>query len=145
MSSTPSEFIALALNSGSSSLKFGLYRVSASRTDTLFTGVAESIGEPSSRARAGAKFGSQFIVAAPEGQKVPVRLFGRNHARDWPDQMTAANSLQKAHSVKCERPGFQGWPGVTAMPAEPSDGRKVKSRLADAVEALGARVAVIAR
>ena len=47
MSSTPSEFIALALNSGSSSLKFGLYRVSASRTDTLFTGVAESIGEPS--------------------------------------------------------------------------------------------------
>ena len=49
MSSTPSKFIALALNSGSSSLKFGLYRVSASRTDTLFTGVAESIGEPSSQ------------------------------------------------------------------------------------------------
>ncbi len=49
MSSTPSEFIALALNSGSSSLKFGLYRVSASRTVTLFTGVAESIGEPSSQ------------------------------------------------------------------------------------------------
>ena len=49
MSSTPSEFIVLALNSGSSSLKFGLYRVSASRTDTLFTGVAESIGEPSSQ------------------------------------------------------------------------------------------------
>ena len=49
MSSTPSEFIALALNSGSSSLKFGLYRVSASRTDTLFTGVAELIGEPSSQ------------------------------------------------------------------------------------------------
>ena len=49
MSSTPSEFIALALNSGSSSLKFGLYRVSASGADTLFTGVAESIGEPSSQ------------------------------------------------------------------------------------------------
>ena len=47
MSNTPSEFIALALNSGSSSLKFGLYRVSASRTDALFTGVAELIGEPS--------------------------------------------------------------------------------------------------
>ena len=95
----------------------------------------QSIGEPSSRARAGAKFGSQFIVAAPEGQKVPVRLFGRNHARDWPDQMTAANSLQKAHSVKCERPGFQGWPGVTAMPAEPPEGRKVKSGPVGAVEA----------
>ena len=33
MSNTPSELTALALNSGSSSLKFGLYRVSASRTD----------------------------------------------------------------------------------------------------------------
>jgi acetate kinase len=47
MSNTPLEFIALALNSGSSSLKFGLYRVSASQTDALFTGGAESIGEPS--------------------------------------------------------------------------------------------------
>ena len=51
MSDTPSELTALALNSGSSSLKFGLYRVGASRTDTLFTGVAESIGEPNSRFR----------------------------------------------------------------------------------------------
>ncbi len=49
MSSAPSEVIALALNSGSSSLKFGLYRVSASRTETLFSGVAEAIGEPRSR------------------------------------------------------------------------------------------------
>jgi acetate kinase len=49
MSNTPSDFIALALNSGSSSLKFGLYRVSASRRDTLLAGVAESIGEPSGR------------------------------------------------------------------------------------------------
>ena len=99
----------------------------------------QSIGEPSSRARAGAKFGSQFIVAAPEGQKVPVRLFGRNHARDWPDQMTAANSLQKAHFVECERPGFQGWPGVTAMPAEPPEGRKVKSGPAGRFEGLWRR------
>ena len=49
MTSTPSELVVLALNSGSSSLKFGLYRVSASRTDTLFSGVAEAIGEPSSQ------------------------------------------------------------------------------------------------
>jgi acetate kinase len=47
MSNTASELTALALNSGSSSLKFGLYRVGAARTDALFTGVAESIGEPS--------------------------------------------------------------------------------------------------
>jgi acetate kinase len=47
MSNTPSESTVLALNSGSSSLKFGLYRVTASGADTLFTGAAESIGEPS--------------------------------------------------------------------------------------------------
>lgn len=42
---TQSELITLALNSGSSSLKFGLYRVSPSRTETLLSGMAESIGE----------------------------------------------------------------------------------------------------
>ncbi|SDM87832.1 acetate/propionate family kinase [Afipia sp. GAS231] len=57
MSNTPSEFVALALNSGSSSLKFGLYRVGASGTDALFTGVAESIGEP----------GGQFQVRDSQG------------------------------------------------------------------------------
>jgi acetate kinase len=36
----------LALNCGSSSLKFGLYRVGASRTEMLLTGEAEAIGEP---------------------------------------------------------------------------------------------------
>jgi acetate kinase len=36
----------LALNCGSSSLKFGVYRVGASRTEMLLTGEAESIGEP---------------------------------------------------------------------------------------------------
>jgi acetate kinase len=47
VTNTQSEFTTLALNSGSSSLKFGLYRVSASRTEALFSGVAESIGEAS--------------------------------------------------------------------------------------------------
>jgi acetate kinase len=42
---TQPELTVLALNSGSSSLKFGLYRVSASRTETVLSGVAESIGE----------------------------------------------------------------------------------------------------
>ncbi|KJC48802.1 acetate kinase [Bradyrhizobium sp. LTSP885] len=46
MTNTRSELTILALNSGSSSLKFGLYRVSASRTGALLSGVAESIGEP---------------------------------------------------------------------------------------------------
>jgi acetate kinase len=34
----------LALNSGSSSLKFGLYRVGSSRTEMRLSGEAESIG-----------------------------------------------------------------------------------------------------
>ena len=39
------ELHVLALNSGSSSLKFGLYRVGSSRTETLLSGEAESIGD----------------------------------------------------------------------------------------------------
>ena len=35
----------LALNSGSSSLKFGLYRVGPVRTEELLSGEAEAIGE----------------------------------------------------------------------------------------------------
>ena len=40
----PRELHVLALNSGSSSLKFGLYRVAASQTDMLINGEAGSIG-----------------------------------------------------------------------------------------------------
>lgn len=39
------ELKVLALNSGSSSLKFGLYRVGSLRTDMLISGEAEGIGE----------------------------------------------------------------------------------------------------
>src|SRR5271154_6300517 len=39
----------LALNSGSSSLKFGLYRVGSSRTQMLLSGEAEAIGEGNSK------------------------------------------------------------------------------------------------
>jgi acetate kinase len=42
----------LALNSGSSSLKFGLYRVGFSRTQMLLSGKAEAIGEEKSKFRA---------------------------------------------------------------------------------------------
>jgi acetate kinase len=45
VTATQPELTVLALNSGSSSLKFGLYRVSASRTETLLSGAVESIGE----------------------------------------------------------------------------------------------------
>ncbi|MGA2127393.1 MAG: acetate/propionate family kinase [Xanthobacteraceae bacterium] len=43
------DLTVLALNSGSSSLKFGLYRVGSSRTDILMSGEAESIGDRQGR------------------------------------------------------------------------------------------------
>jgi acetate kinase len=43
------ELTILALNCGSSSLKFGLYRVGASQTEILLTGEAESIGDKDSK------------------------------------------------------------------------------------------------
>ncbi len=46
------ETVVLTLNSGSSSLKFGLYRVSTSRTETLLAGEAESTGGESGQIHA---------------------------------------------------------------------------------------------
>ena len=46
------EPVVLALNSGSSSLKFGLYRVGPAKTELLLTGEAEAIGEDRSQFRA---------------------------------------------------------------------------------------------
>jgi acetate kinase len=48
MSDRP-EMEVLALNSGSSSLKFGLYRVGAAQAELLISGEAESIGDPGSK------------------------------------------------------------------------------------------------
>lgn len=44
-----SELAVLALNSGSSSLKFGLYRVGPAKVEVLLTGEAEAIGEERSQ------------------------------------------------------------------------------------------------
>ena len=45
MTDTGSRLTILALNSGSSSLKFGLYRVRTSQAELLLSGEAESIGD----------------------------------------------------------------------------------------------------
>ena len=58
----------LALNSGSSSLKFGVYRVTGSRTDLLVSGAAESIGE--SKAKFVAKDGQQNALIS-EATAIP--------------------------------------------------------------------------
>ena len=55
----------LALNSGSSSLKFGLYRVGSSKAEMLVSGEAEAIGE------AGATFHAIGTIIA-----FPFRLIG---------------------------------------------------------------------
>jgi acetate kinase len=52
MTDARSDLNVLALNSGSSSLKFGLYRVGFSRTQMLLSGEAEAIGEKKSKFRA---------------------------------------------------------------------------------------------
>jgi acetate kinase len=58
----------LALNSGSSSLKFGLYRVGSVETRTLLSGVAESIGGESTRFHAQ---DSQAISLISETTSIP--------------------------------------------------------------------------
>jgi acetate kinase len=45
MTDTEAGLTILALNSGSSSLKFGLYRVGPSQAEFLLSGEAESIGD----------------------------------------------------------------------------------------------------
>ena len=45
MTDAEPELPILALNSGSSSLKFGLYRVGSARIEVLLSGEAESIGD----------------------------------------------------------------------------------------------------
>jgi acetate kinase len=52
MAHTESQLYVLALNSGSSSLKFGLYGVGPSRIERLFSGEVESIGDKSGKCHA---------------------------------------------------------------------------------------------
>jgi acetate kinase len=67
----------LALNSGSSSLKFGLYRVRAASTDPLITGEAEAIGEKSGAFHAKDALGHTLLherVQLPSQQEAIARV-----------------------------------------------------------------------
>jgi acetate kinase len=69
----------LALNSGSSSLKFGLYRVGPSRTETLLSGEAESIGGPDSKIHAQDAHANALLsetVPIPSQQDAISRIAG---------------------------------------------------------------------
>jgi acetate kinase len=63
MTESHEKTVILTLNSGSSSLKFGLYRTSASRTETLLTGEVDSIGEEAGQLHARDACGNALSTA----------------------------------------------------------------------------------
>jgi acetate kinase len=71
------ELHVLALNSGSSSLKFGLYRVHALQTRRLITGEAESIGEGAAVFHAEDSTGASLVregIALPGQKDAVIRI-----------------------------------------------------------------------
>jgi acetate kinase len=79
MADTEPDLTILALNSGSSSLKFGLYRVGSARTETLLCGEAESIGEEKSKFHAQDSRGKALLsemVAIPSQREAVTRIGG---------------------------------------------------------------------
>ena len=71
--------VVLALNSGSSSVKFGLYRVTGSRTEELLSGAAEAIGEPNGKFHAKDSQGRPLTceTASVTGQQDAIIRVGR--------------------------------------------------------------------
>src|ERR1700732_2822234 len=71
------ELNVLALNSGSSSLKFGLYRVGSFRTKMLLSGEAESIGEKNAKFYAQDSSETALLsdtVSIPSQQEAIIRI-----------------------------------------------------------------------
>jgi acetate kinase len=74
---TPQNAAILALNSGSSSLKFGLYRVGASGAEALLSGEAEAIGGAKAAFHAGGARGETIVSDAspiPSQQEAIARI-----------------------------------------------------------------------
>ena len=77
MTDATPDLIVLALNSGSSSLKFGLFRVGPSRTETLLSGEAESIGDNDGRLHARDARGDALLdeaVSFPSQREAVIRI-----------------------------------------------------------------------
>ena len=72
MTKSSGETIVLTLNSGSSSLKFGLYRATATQTEMLLTGEADSIGTDT----------GQFRVTDARGHAQTTNKVSIRDARD---------------------------------------------------------------
>jgi acetate kinase len=75
----PESRTILALNSGSSSLKFGLYRVGPSKVEMLVSGEAELIGEPDAKFQAADDMGAvlRSEKATIASQEDAVTLIGK--------------------------------------------------------------------
>jgi acetate kinase len=79
MTDVEPELNVLALNSGSSSLKFGLYRVGSSRTQMLLSGEAEAIGDEESKFHAQDARGDVLlseIISVPSQREAVIRIGG---------------------------------------------------------------------
>ena len=77
MTDAESPLNVLALNSGSSSLKFGLYSVGSSRIERLLSGEAEAIGDQSGRCHAEDACGNVLLCekgSIPSGREAVVRI-----------------------------------------------------------------------
>lgn len=73
----PAEPGVLALNSGSSSLKFGLYRVGAQQLDALLSGKAESVDSATWRFQANGPRGEPWLsetLSSPDPQQAVIRI-----------------------------------------------------------------------
>jgi acetate kinase len=79
MTDAEPELNVLALNSGSSSLKFGLYRVASSRTQMLLSGEAEAIGDEESKFHAQDARGNVLFseaISVPSQREAVIRIGG---------------------------------------------------------------------
>jgi acetate kinase len=79
MTHTESQLNVLALNSGSSSLKFGLYGVGPSRIERLLSGEVESIGDKATKCHAEDSHGSVLLAETGSipGQREAIIHIGR--------------------------------------------------------------------
>ena len=77
MTDAEAQLNVLALNSGSSSLKFGLYSVGPSRIEKLISGEVESIGDKSSNCRAENSHGRELFAETspiPSQREAIIRI-----------------------------------------------------------------------
>lgn len=79
MTDTEAGLTILALNSGSSSLKFGLYRVGTSRAELLLSGEAEAIGDKGGKFHAQDSLGNALLseTASIPSQREAIIRIGR--------------------------------------------------------------------